>query len=274
MMHETAANKWSIGELVAALYRDPTAIVSIAVVLASVIVGSKAKRLPRCEAAEADASVDVTAAGAEVSAPATPASHLRTVFSVWFLYNLQNCIVIAMFIGYVLVPYFPRLVIGLWVLGFLFYTPTYLGHPDTTGRRSSVNTLQGSWIIEDLASYLRFHVIRDAPLSEYPPPRTFKELHVSAVVARWTAKAKGKDEGQNPGKDLGSKNIDSNHVAQARMRGPQYIFGYHPHGVIPIAAGMLPLTSCWRALFPSWAPGVIPRILTSSVSVSTVLPSF
>jgi hypothetical protein len=184
---------------------------------------------------------------------------------VWFLYNLQNCVVIAMFIGYVLAPYFPNLVIGLWGLGFLFYTPTYLGHPDTTGRRSSVTTLQGSWIIEDLASYLHFHVIRDAPLSEYPPPKTFKELQASALVAQWTAKAK---EGKM-GPPLAAIDLDDAFVAQDRMGGPQYVFGYHPHGVIPVASGMLPLTKCWRQLFPSWPAGVIPRILTSSVSVCT-----
>lgn len=43
--------------------------------------------------------------------------------------------------------------------------------------------------------------------------------------------------------------------------GQKYIFGYHPHGIIPLAAGWCSLTKQWKSLFP----GLEPSVLTSSI---------
>lgn len=41
----------------------------------------------------------------------------------------------------------------------------------------------------------------------------------------------------------------------------RYIFGFHPHGVIPISAGFLVSTPAWRRIFA----GIDPAPLTSSI---------
>eukprot|EP00939_MAST-03C_sp_MAST-3C-sp1_P003593 g3593.t1 len=43
--------------------------------------------------------------------------------------------------------------------------------------------------------------------------------------------------------------------------GQKYIFGYHPHGIIPLAAGWCSMTTQWRNQFP----GIEPSVLTSSI---------
>ena len=44
-------------------------------------------------------------------------------------------------------------------------------------------------------------------------------------------------------------------------RGQRYIFGYHPHAIIPLAAGWCSLTKQWKHQFP----GIEPSVLTSSI---------
>eukprot|EP00656_Telonema_subtile_P010156 TRINITY_DN14851_c0_g1_i2.p1 TRINITY_DN14851_c0_g1~~TRINITY_DN14851_c0_g1_i2.p1 ORF type:complete len:571 (+),score=97.47 TRINITY_DN14851_c0_g1_i2:37-1749(+) len=43
--------------------------------------------------------------------------------------------------------------------------------------------------------------------------------------------------------------------------GPRYIFGYHPHGIVPLTAAWATLTSAWENMFP----GIVPAALTSTI---------
>ncbi|GAB5361867.1 hypothetical protein AAMO2058_000749900 [Amorphochlora amoebiformis] len=123
-------------------------------------------------------------------------------------------------------PYYSRAAV-IWIVFWMLYATTYRAKPASSGRRSWPAFQRIFSLVCDylFSPYFNLEIVRDS--DEPFPPAT---------------------AGQNP-------------KQPATGKASRYIFGYHPHGIIPIASQWTTMTNLWKEKFP----GILPVTLVSSI---------
>jgi hypothetical protein len=119
------------------------------------------------------------------------------------LYNVQVLTGFSLCMSFALSATYPNLIVLGWILGFIFYAPTYLWAPAVSGRRV--------W-------------------------RTSSYRPVANMIASYF--------------DL--KVYNAGKTTLSLDNGEKYIFGYHPHGLLPISCAWATSSAIWDAVFPNF----------------------